>query len=141
MTPPLPATSMPRGRKPVQITLAAADRAALTAWVRRPSTAQALALRARIVLACADRPDDSHRRIADDLAVHEATVGKWRKRFAASGLDGLLDAPRPGAPRSITDDEVDRVIAMTLESSPEDATHCRRTPHTGRRARWHAPRV
>lgn len=115
--------AMPRGRRPVSISLPDDDRATLATWVRRPSTAQALALRARIVLACADRPDDSHGQIARELAVHPATVGKWRTRFAEAGPDGLLDAPRPGAPRSITDDEVDRVIAMTLESTPTDATH------------------
>ena len=114
---------MPRGRRPIPITLADDDRTVLMSWVRRPSTAQALALRARIVLACADRPDDSHRQFAREFSVDEATVGKWRKRFAAGGPDGLLDAPRPGAPRSITDAEIDRMIATTLESTPEAATH------------------
>lgn len=114
---------MLKGRRPVTITLSSDDRYTLAAWLRRPTTAQALAMRARIVLACADRPDDSHGQIARDLAVHTATVGKWRKRFAESGPDGLLDAPRPGAPRSITDDEVDRMIARTLESKPDEATH------------------
>ena len=123
MTGVVTSTAMPRGRRPIPITLADDDRAVLTAWVRRPSTAQALALRARIVLACADHPDNSHRQFAREFSVDEATVGKWRKRFAAAGPDGLLDAPRPGAPRSIRDDEVDRVVAMTLESTPDEATH------------------
>lgn len=114
---------MPKGRRPVAIILADDDRRTLQQWTRRPTTAQALALRARIVLACVDRHDDSHRQIARDLAVHEATVGKWRKRFAEHGLDGLADAPRPGAPRSISDDAVDRMIAKTLEATPDDATH------------------
>jgi transposase len=114
---------MPRGPRPVQITLSSDDRAVLVAWARRPSTAQALALRARIVLACADRSGETHRQFARELSVSEDTVGKWRKRFAARGLEGLHDAPRPGVPRSITDDDVDRVIAMTLEAIPDDATH------------------
>ena len=114
---------MRKGKRPVEVTLSNDDRLTLQQWARRPTTAQAIALRSRIVLACADRPDDSHGRIARDLAVSLNTVGKWRKRFADAGPDGLLDAPRPGAPRSIRDDEVDRVVAMTLESTPDAATH------------------
>jgi transposase len=114
---------MPRGRRPNPFDLSDDDRRVLTAWTRRPTTAQALALRARIVLACADRPAETLRQIARECSVHEATVGKWRRRFVERGPDGLLDAPRPGAPRSISDDDVDRVVAMTLESTPEGATH------------------
>ncbi len=114
---------MRKGKRPVEISLTDDDRLTLQRWARRPTTAQALALRSRIVLACADRPDDSHGQIAGDLGVSLNTVGKWRKRYADAGPDGLLDAPRPGAPRSITDDEVDRMIARTLESTPDEATH------------------
>ncbi len=114
---------MPRGFRPPPFDLSDDDRRTLTAWARRPTTAQALALRAKIVLACADRPTETLRQIARECSVHEVTVGKWRRRFVAGGPDSLLDAPRPGAPRSITDDEVDRMIAMTLESTPDEATH------------------
>ena len=84
-------------------------------------TAQALALRARIVLACAD--GHSNTRVAADLRVCVDTVGKWRSRFLEQGLDGLLDQPRSGRPRMIDDADVERVIALTLETIPKDATH------------------
>ena len=114
---------MPRGPRPAPLSLSDADREALLRLARRPKTAQALALRARIVLACADLPARSHGQIAEELDVHRATVGVWRKRFAERGLDGLLDEPRPGAPRTITDEAIERVLTLTLESEPEDATH------------------
>ena len=75
------------------------------------------------MLACAEFPDETHRALAQELGTGEATVGKWRRRFAERGVDGLHDDPRPGAPRSITDAQVDRVVALTLETAPEDATH------------------
>ena len=81
----------------------------------------ALALRARIVLACAD--GHSNTRVAADLRVCVDTVGKWRSRFLEQGLDGLLDQPRSGRPRMIDDADVERVIALTLETTPRDATH------------------
>src|SRR5207244_4737210 len=84
-------------------------------------TAQALALRARIVLACADGVDNKV--VAARQRVTQQTVSKWRARFVEQRLDGLLDAPRPGAPRSIDDARVDAVIARTLESVPAGATH------------------
>jgi len=85
------------------------------------TSAQALALRSRIVLAAAAGPSSSQ--IARDLGVSVATVRKWRNRFAVDRLDGLLDEPRPGRPRTITDQQVDQVIIKTLESTPKDATH------------------
>jgi transposase len=104
------------------ITLTGDDRATLAAWARRPKTAQALALRARIVLAAAE-PGMKNAVIAARLAVGRETVTKWRNRFAARGLAGLHDEPRPGAQRTITDAQVERVIATTLEEAPAGATH------------------
>jgi transposase len=98
------------------------ERRALEAWTRRPKTAQALALRARIVLMCADTRK-SNSEIARQLRVFRSTVGKWRSRFLKMRLDGLLDEPRPGAPREISDEQVECVVATTLESLPRDATH------------------
>jgi transposase len=114
---------MHRGPHPAPLALAEADRAALAAWARRPTTAQALALRARIILACADRPQASNSDIGHALGVHRQTVRVWRERFRARGLEGLSDEPRPGAPRSISDANVERVIALTLESTPPTGTH------------------
>jgi len=99
------------------------DRATLAAWTRRRTTAQALALRARIVLACADRPGASNSDVGHLLGVHRQTVRVWRERFRSRGLEGLSDEPRPGAPRTITDAEVERVIATTLEQAPPNGTH------------------
>ena len=101
--------------------LVAADRKELECWLRRPKTAQALALRARIVLGSADGRSDAA--LAAALGTTRATVGKWRKRFLGSGLEGLLDRHRPGAPRRIGDDDVERVVTHTLESLPRGATH------------------
>jgi transposase len=93
----------------------------LERWARRPKTAQALAQRARIVLACSS--GELNTAIAEELKVTAQTVGKWRSRFQTKRLDGLLDEPRPGAPRRIQDEQVERVITKTLESRPRDATH------------------
>lgn len=97
------------------------ERAKLEAWVRRPKSAQRLALRARIVLAAAD--GRSNTAIAADLRVTLPTVGKWRQRFLDKRLDGLTDEPRPGPPRTITDAHVEDVVTRTLESKPANATH------------------
>ena len=112
---------MGRGRPIPPLALDGAERETLERWTRRPKTAQALALRARIVLACAD--GHSNTRVAADLRVCVDTVGKWRSRFLEQGLDGLLDQPRSGRPRMIDDADVERVIALTLETTPRDATH------------------
>jgi transposase len=113
--------AMPRGRPLQELTLSAEEQVTLTGWTRRPTTAQALAHRARIVLGAAE--GRSNKDIAATLRITEPTVGKWRRRFLAARVDGLLDEPRPGAPRTIGDADVERVIALTLESAPRDATH------------------
>ena len=112
---------MGRGRPIPPLALDGAERETLERWTRRPKTAQALALRARIVLACAD--GRSNTAVAAELRVCVDTVGKWRSRFLEQGLDGLLDQPRSGRPRMIDDADVERVIALTLETTPKDATH------------------
>jgi transposase len=111
-----------RGRPTVAITLSAVERDTLQRWARRHSSSQALALRSKIVLACAVG-DRTHVQIAEDLGCNPATVGKWRHRFAAKGVDGLADAPRPGAERRIGDDVVEAIVVETLETAPPDATH------------------
>jgi transposase len=113
---------MPRGPHAIPLTLAADDRSTLESWLRRQKTAQALAVRARIVLACAE-PGATNSGVAQRLGVSRPTVQTWRRRFAERGPDGLLDEPRPGAPRRISDAEIERVIALTLETTPEEATH------------------
>jgi transposase len=105
----------------VPTTLTDAEREILLTWSRRPKTAQALALRARIVLTANSGLTNSA--IAAQLGITRMTVTKWRGRFATQGLEGLHDEPRPGAPRTITDAQVERVLTATLESTPEDATH------------------
>jgi transposase len=97
------------------------ERRTLENWVRRRSTAQGLALRARIVLACADGGNNVA--VAARLRVHRKTVARWRGRFLEKRLDGLTDDPRPGTPRSITDAQVEDVVVRTLEEVPEGATH------------------
>jgi transposase len=110
-----------RGRPTVKITLSGDERKTLQRWARRHSSAQALALRCRIVLACAEGRTD--RDVAAELRINPVTVSKWRHRFATDRLDGLMDAPRPGAARTIGDDVVEAVVVDTLESAPADATH------------------
>ena len=97
------------------------ERETLERWVRRPKTAQGLALRARMILGCTN--GRSNIAVAADLEVFDETVGKWRSRFLERRLDGLSDEPRSGRPRAVTDEDVERVITLTLESTPRDATH------------------
>jgi transposase len=112
---------MSRGPDPTPITLTEDERSKLTAWGRRPTSAQRLAVRSRIVLAAAD--GRSNAAIAADLGVTAPTVRKWRGRFADRRLDGLADEPRPGPPRTITDEHVEAAVTRTLEARPADATH------------------
>lgn len=112
---------MRRGRPLSLLALTTDERAILDSWARRRTTAQAVALRARIVLQAA--AGDSNTTIARREHVALPTVGKWRARFQRDRLDGLLDEPRPGAPRQVSDAAVERVITTTLESTPRDATH------------------
>jgi len=112
---------MARGRPLPAMVLTDDERAQLQSWTRRRTTAQALAQRARVVLECA--AGQSNRDVARTLHIDEDTVGKWRQRFVAKRVDGLLDEPRPGAPRTITDAQVERVVTLTLETAPRDATH------------------
>jgi transposase len=103
------------------IVLTEEEREQLEAWVRRPSSAQALAMRARIVLAAAEGLSNTE--IAQRYALALSTVRKWRNRFEPDRLDGLLDEPRPGRPRTVSDRQVEEVITRTLETEPNDATH------------------
>ena len=112
---------MARGRVLAPLTLTNDEHETLLRWLRRRKTAHALAQRASLVLAAADGL--SNQAVAARLRITPWTVGKWRGRFLARRLDGLLDEPRPGAPRTITDAAVERVVTLTLESTPKDATH------------------
>ena len=112
---------MGAGRPLPQMTLTVEENERLVEWARRRTTAQALALRARIVLACAQGATNTE--VSERLRVTLQTVGKWRRRFIDMRLDGLFDAPRPGQPRKITDAKVEEVLAMTLERRPVEATH------------------
>jgi len=112
---------MKTGRPLKELTLSDDERLKLEQWARRPKSAQRLALRSRIVLACASGLANTQ--VAQQLRVTMPTVGKWRSRFLEDRLEGLVDEPRPGAPRSITDARVEEVITRTLESKPEAATH------------------
>jgi len=105
----------------VAIELSEDERAQLEAWTRRRTSAQALAQRARIVLAAAEGLKNTE--IAERLGISRNMATTWRSRFAEHRLDGLLDEPRPGRPRTITDEQVEEVIVKTLETTPKDATH------------------
>ena len=109
-----------RGRPTVEINLTGEGRKTLQRWARRHSSSQAL--RCRIVLACADG-ERTRDEIAAEVGCNPATVTKWRHRFAVDRLDGLVDAPRPGAARTIGDDVVEAIVVETLETAPPDATH------------------
>ena len=108
------------GPRPAAVELTAEEHSRLLEWTRRHKTSQALALRARIVLA--SQRELSNKEIARQLRVTRITVGKWRARFVKARLEGLLDEPRPGAPRTISDEKVERVISKTLHEQPREAT-------------------
>src|SRR5215212_3196272 len=105
----------------VVVELSADEREQLESWSRRRTSAQALAERSRIVLAASEGLKNTE--IAARLGVDISTARRWRNRFGEHRLDGLLDEPRPGQPRTVTDEQVEEVIVKTLESTPKDATH------------------
>jgi transposase len=109
------------GRPKSPLVLSDEERAQLESWTRRRASAQALALRARIVLACAEGL--TNEAVADREKVSSGMVGKWRARFVADRLDGLVDEPRSGRPRTIEDAQVEDVVIRTLETTPKNATH------------------
>ena len=110
---------MARPKQPV--VLSDDERSKLQEWARRPKTAQRLALRARIVLGCADGIEN--RQVARQLRITDQTVCKWRERFRTARLEGLADEPRPGAPRRISDAQIEALITRTLEAPPPNASH------------------
>jgi transposase len=112
---------MRTGRPKKALEISAEEREKLEMLARRPKSAQAMAMRARIVLGC--ERGSSNQAVADRMGITAATVGKWRGRFIERRLEGLLDEPRPGAPRSITDAQVEEVVTLTLETMPANATH------------------
>ena len=109
------------GRPKPRLVVSDEDRATLIRWTARQKTSQSLALRARIVLESCTGVTNTQ--VAIRLGVTKPTVGKWRNRFIAKGPAGLLDEPRVGAPRTLGDEDVERVITQTLEATPADATH------------------
>ena len=108
---------MRTGRPKKALTLTVDERRTLEQWARRPTTAQRLALRARVVLACADGV--TNRSVAAQVHVSNNSVTKWRERFRVRRLEGLVDEPRPGTPRTVTDDMVVDLITRTLEGPPD----------------------
>src|SRR6266568_2478555 len=119
-------TGMARtGRPKAELMLSDNERASLERWARRAQSSQAIAQRANIILACAE--GCSNQETAALLRCHQATAGKWRRRFTERRLDGLHDEPRPGRLPTITDEQVEQVVVDTLETTPKDATHWSRT--------------
>jgi transposase len=110
-----------RGRPKAELVVTPEEREQLQRWARRAKSAQSLALRSKIVLACAGGADN--KTVAAQLGCAQATVGKWRRRFVEHRLDGLTDEARPGRPTTISTDQVEQVLVATLESTPKNATH------------------
>ena len=109
------------GRPLVSLEISAQDQEQLQSWSKRPKTAQALAMRSRIVLLSGE--GNCNTEIARMLLTTRQTAGKWRQRYIDHGLDGLFDEPRPGTSHKHSDKDIERVLALTLESTPEAATH------------------
>jgi transposase len=109
------------GRPKAELVVSDEDWATLVRWTTRRKTAQSLALRSRIILRCASGL--SNMAVAQELGTTDQTVCKWRGRFIKKGVAGLLDEPRSGVPRTITDEQVEAMLVKTLESTPRDATH------------------
>ncbi|MFB8036167.1 IS630 family transposase [Streptomyces sp. NPDC056004] len=118
------------GRPKADLVLSDGERDQLVRWARRAKTAQYLALRAKIVLRCAE--GGTNRQAAMDLGIDESTVERWRARFVERRLDGLQDEPRPGRPPSILLDQVEDVLVATLESAPGRDTHWSRASMAAR---------
>jgi transposase len=113
-------TVMQQGSRLTPITLTPEEHQQLGRWARRRGRSGSLALRARLVLACCQAR--SNREVAQRLGITIQTVGKWRARFLARRLAGLLDEPRSGAPRSISDELIEAVLTKTLHTPPPDAS-------------------
>lgn len=111
---------MAKGRPKAQLVFTDDERQTLQTWATRPKSTQQVAQRVRIVLTCADGLDNQA--VAAKLGVTKQKVGRWRRRFIERRLEGLVDQPRPGAPRKIGDKDVEDVITKTLESKPKAAT-------------------
>ncbi|GAA4261466.1 IS630 family transposase [Dactylosporangium darangshiense] len=113
---------MPRTGRPITpLVLSDEERATLLRWSRRAKSAQVVAMRAKIILVCAEGASNTD--VATALGVHLSTVGKWRRRFLKERLDGLIDEQRPGRPASIALDRIEEVVVATLEQTPRNATH------------------
>ena len=104
-----------------EVVLSDDEREMLLRWSRRATSSQALALRCKIVLGCAE--GKANTQVAAELGIWPQTVGTWRRRFVESRLDGLVDEPRPGGPRTISDEQVEAIVVATLERTPKGATH------------------
>ena len=112
---------MRTGRPTQPLNMTCDERESLQRWARRRKSSQQLALRSRIVLLCDEGLTNTQ--VSQKLRVCLPTVGKWRERFRVHRLEGLADEPRPGAPRTVTDAQIEEVIVRTLESTPPNATH------------------
>ena len=112
---------MRTGRPIAPLSLTVGERETLERWARRPKSEQALAQRSRLILECATGQPNTA--VAERLGLTHQTVGKWRQRFVERRLDGLFDQARPGAPRQVSDAQIERVVRLTLESTPAAATH------------------
>ena len=109
------------GRPLAALVLSDEERSFLEAQARRRRVARSISDRCRMILRCADGL--TNKAVAAEIGVHEHTVGKWRRRFLKARIEGLSDEPRPGRPRTLTDDQVAKVVERTLSATPADATH------------------